>query len=178
MVTNTGKHAKRELDILLAAYPDKENPAIIAQFYDEILALCEKYGLSGQSGGSAAVVVPSLAESIKILLSNRILTPLTGEDSEWSATQDKAWVQNNRLSTVFKVNGIPMYSEAVLFKTEHEGLKDRSAKLDLVTDITSMQRIKSFPFTPKTFYIDVVKKAGNWVVKDKKQLKPVYNYYE
>jgi hypothetical protein len=48
-MTNTQSHAKRELEILFKTTPD----AIIREFETEILALCEKFGQSGQSGGSA-----------------------------------------------------------------------------------------------------------------------------
>jgi len=50
-------------------------------------------------------------------------------------------------------------------------------------EILSRQYIKSFPFEPKTFYIDVIEKEiskGNWefIIKDEEQLKEVWNYYE
>ena len=47
-MTNTQSHAKRELDILIKSTPD----AIIRDFVPELLALCEAFGNSGQSGGS------------------------------------------------------------------------------------------------------------------------------
>ena len=48
-MTNTQKFAQKELDILAATVPD----AIVTPFAKEILALCEAFGNSGQSGGSA-----------------------------------------------------------------------------------------------------------------------------
>ena len=61
-MTNTYKFAKRELDILAATVPD----AVVTPFAKEILALCEKFGKSGQSGGSA----PHTATAISKLLKN------------------------------------------------------------------------------------------------------------
>ena len=50
-MTNTQKFAQQELDILAATVPD----AIVTPFAKEILALCEAFGNSGQSGGSCAL---------------------------------------------------------------------------------------------------------------------------
>ena len=60
------------------------------------------------------------------------------------------------------------------------------------TVMTSRQYIKSFPFKPKTFYIDVIdtewadkeetveEEGGGWwtsIIKDEKQLEEVFEYY-
>ena len=62
-MTNTQSHAKRELDILIKTTPD----AIIRHFIPEILALCEVFGNSGQSGGSAPYTAGALTDAIKKL---------------------------------------------------------------------------------------------------------------
>ena len=61
------------------------------------------------------------------------------------------------------------------------------------TSIGSRQYINSFPFTPKTFYIDVIQtewadknetikqEGGGWwtsVIKDESQLREVFKYYK
>ena len=60
-MTNTQKFAKRELDILAATVPD----AIVTPFAKEILALCEAFGKSGQSGGSAPYTASAISQAIK-----------------------------------------------------------------------------------------------------------------
>lgn len=54
-MTNTYKFAEQELDILAMALPD----SIITPFAEEILALCEKFGNSGQ------VAVPLLTQPLQ-----------------------------------------------------------------------------------------------------------------
>lgn len=60
-MTNIQKFAKRELDILEATTPD----AIITPFAKEILALCEAFGKSGQSGGSAPYTASAISQAVK-----------------------------------------------------------------------------------------------------------------
>lgn len=154
-MTNTQSHAKKELDILFATTPD----AIIREFEPEILALCEKFGQSGQSGGSAPVTAGALSDAIKKLCLQRTIAPLTGEDSEWGTVADGI-NQNNRESAVFKnEGGKPYYLDAIVWKGDTEGASgnDWDTFTGSVEGIRSRQCIKSFPFKPKTFYIDVTR---------------------
>ena len=48
-----------------------------------------------------------------------------------------------------------------------------------VEDISSYLLVNSFPFIPKTFWIDVIKDSnGNFKIKDRNKLKEVYKYYK
>jgi len=193
-MTNTYQHAKRELDILVKTTPD----AIIRDFIPEILALCEKFGNSGQSGGSAPFTATALSQAIKKLCLFEPICPIIGIDEEWNECmmeKDNVCYQNNRLSSIFKTgkNGNPYYIEAIVFKGQSGCcFTGNSVTLKDGTTIGSKQYIKSFPFTPKTFYIDVIetewadkneteiKAGGGWwtsIVKDEKQLKAVWKYY-
>lgn len=172
-MTNTQSHAQRELDILLKTTPD----AIIRHFIPEILALCEAFGNSGQSGGSAPLTARALADVIKALCLHRPIVPLTGEDTEWNEISDGVF-QNNRCSAVFKENSGVYYLDAIIWKTQ----KGTTWTGDTKDGIRSRQFIKSFPFKPKTFYIDVIEHEvgkDNWEfeIKDKEQLKEVAEYY-
>jgi len=191
---NTLTHAQRELDILVKSCTNPENRPIIEEFIPEILALVEKFGNSGQSGGSAPYVATAISQAVKHLCLQEPICDIMGIDEEWNECSDGVY-QNNRLSSVFKEgkDGKPYYLNAVVFKGQNGGcftgegvvLKDGGL-------IGSRQFIKSFPFKPKTFYIDVIetewadkngtikKKGGGWwtsVVKDEKQLKSVWKYY-
>jgi hypothetical protein len=45
--------------------------------------------------------------------------------------------------------------------------------------ITSAQYIKSFPFEPKTFILDISRNENDEIIfLDEEKLKEVYNYYE
>lgn len=188
-MTNTYLHAKRELDILFSTTPD----AIIRDFGPELLALCEKFGQSGQSGGSAPFTAGALADAVKKLCLHKPIAPITGEDSEWANVYDKVF-QNKRLSNIFKgdEDGRPYFLEAIIFKSQ-SGSCFSGNVMSSKGEITSRQYIKAFPFTPKTFYIDVIKtewadkeetvekEGGEWwtsVIKDESQLKEVFEYYD
>lgn len=193
--TNIYRHAKQELDILIKTTPD----AIIRDFIPEILELCEKFGLSGQSGASAPYTAAALSQAIKKLCLLEPICPITGIDEEWNdistISGGMSYYQNNRLSSIFKlgVNGKPYYLDAIVFKGRSGNFNANSIALKDGTTISSRQYIKRFPFTPKIFYIDVIetewadknetekKRGGGWWtydIKDEKQLKAVWKYYD
>lgn len=189
-MTNTQSHAQRELEILSKTTPD----AVILEFKDEILALCEKFGQSGQSGGSAPYVSSALSSVIRKLCMFETIAPLTGEDDEWGRIDFGSGMeyQNRRCSSVFKdTDGRAYYSQGMIkecpdgrrwhgsfWKSEEDYLSgDESLRM------SPRCYIKSFPFTPKTFYINVIEKEVEkndwemWMV-DPKQLDEVSEYYD
>lgn len=98
------KRAKEEL--LLAGFPDSPNTDNPDGGYDSCISasvfeLLETFSDQGHSGTSAQIVL----QLFNVLAGQGILTPLTGEDSEWidqsEATGSPFW-QNRRLSSVFK----------------------------------------------------------------------------
>jgi len=194
-MTNTQEHAKRELDILSSTIKDD----IITPFTKEILALCEAVGNSGQSGGSNPYTSSAISKTIKKLLTFETLTPLTGEDSEWNRLFDdelagEMMYQNNRDSGVFKGKDNKAYFiDAIIFNGDIGGaFSGGDIELSNGETVGSVQHIKKFPFTPKTFYIDVTDRRwktkeekeefpdGDWwthTIKDEKQLDEVFEYY-
>jgi len=197
---NTLNHAKRELDILVKSCTDPENRPIIEEFIPEILVLVEKFGDSGQSGGSAPYTATALSQAVKHLCLQEPICDIMGIDEEWNDVSESCSgneiYQNNRLSSVFKEgkDGKPYYLDAIVFKGQNGYcFTGNSIALKDGNTIGSRQFIKSFPFKKKTFYIDVIetewadeeettkKKGGGWwtsVVKNEKQLKAVWRYYE
>ena len=104
-MTNTYKHAKQELDILAATEPD----ALVTPFAKEILALCEKFGKSGQSGGSAPYTATAISKAVKKLLLQEPICDVTGHEGEWfdvgEACGSKATYQNNKgICTILKMD--------------------------------------------------------------------------
>lgn len=183
-MTNTQRFAKQELDILAATVPD----AIITPFSKEILALCEAFGKSGQSGGSAPMTASAISQAVKKLMLQEPICPITGVDEEWISVRDvseddEMMYQNKRCSALFKSKGGKCwYIDAIVWKDE-QGMGFTGSALSLCYDkLSSRQYIKAFPFTPKTFYVDVISKEiapDDWesVVKDEKQLEKVFKYY-
>jgi hypothetical protein len=193
MTTNTAKKAQVELNILTKTV---EEP-IIAPFIPEILALCEKFGNSGQSGGSAPYTATALAQAIKKLCLQEPICPITGIEEEWVMVADelnkgKELYQNKRCSAIFKEgDGQAYYLDAIIKKTEKGHCYSGSFWLsredylngDKSKKIGCKQYIKSFPFTPKTFYIDVIEEEiapNDWemYLKSPEQLEKVWKYYD
>jgi len=197
-MNNSSSHAKRELEILSKSTPD----AIITPFAKEIIALCEKFGNSGQSGGSAPYTASAISMAVKKLMMFETIAPLTGEEDEWHdvsmRSNEVIMFQNSRDSRVFKdgVEGKAYFIEAIVFNGDiggnftGSGVASNSKEYG---EISSLQYIKAFPFKPKTFYIDVhdyrwadksetkLDVNGDWwthSVINKSQLKEVFEYYE
>lgn len=194
-MTKTQSHAKSELDILAKQTPD----AVVLEFTPQILALCEAFGKSGQSGGSAPFVSKAIVDTLKKLLNFDPICPLTGDESEWSLVSmgdNEPIYQNNRYPRVFKAakDGRAYFIDAIVFDGDIAGrFNGQSVSVPGAGNIASRQYIKSFPFTPKTFYIDVLDmrwkdkngtqldENGDWwthTVKDPNQLKEVFEYYD
>lgn len=196
-MTNSQSHAKRELELLAKTTPD----ALIIEFIPEILALCEAFGKSGQSGGSAPYVASAISQAVKKLMMFETIAPLTGEDGEWTdvsiMNNCEGMHQNNRDSRVFKDGKTERayFIEAIVFDGDIGGRFTGNGIVNAPdgTNIGSAQYIKSFPFTPKTFYVDVIDYRwrdkeektsdvnGDWwshTLKNAEQLKEVFEYYD
>jgi len=201
-MTNTQKFAKQELDILAATVPD----AIVTPFAKEILALCEAFGNSGQSGGSAPYTASAISQAVKHLMLQEPICDITGHESEWrdvSAMGDgsEPYFQNNRCSALFKEkdSSKSYYLNAIVWKGKEDwDTFTGSVYVDNVGfELIRSSHFVKFPFKPKTFYIDVVRVSitkeeaesrnlhyieGNnecyyTILKDPKQLDKVFKYY-
>lgn len=196
-MTNTQSFAVAELDVLSKSATDPDNRPIIEPFRNEILALCEKFGLSGQSGGSAPYTASAITQAIKKLLLQEPICPISGTDEEWvnvreTSEEDEMMYQNKRCSALFKSkSGKCWYVDAIVKKTESGSCWSGSfwlSKEDYLAGdrskmVGSSQYVKSFPFEPKTFYIDVIEEEvakDDWemYLKDPKQLEKVFKYYD
>ncbi len=188
MKTNTGSKAEFELDILLKATPD----AVIRHFVPEVLALVEAFGNSGQSGGSAPMVAGVISSVVKKLCLQEPISPIMGIDEEWMETATDVQ-QNRRCSALFKEkDGSCHYNHAIIWEGSLGGAFHGSVDIENGKQIHSSQKIKGFPFTPKTFYINVTDfrwadkdeivqdPEGDWWTHhliDESQLKEVFEYY-
>lgn len=201
MKSYTASYAERELEVLSKSATDPNNRPVIEEFSKEIVALCEAFGNSGQSGGSAPYTATALSKAIKKLCLQEPICPITGISEEWIEV-GKGIFQNNRCSAVFKyLEDKAYYLDAIVWKgdtwNEDKTSNDWDTFSGIIEGITSRQFIKSFPFTPKTFYIDVTRIKFNpklhktsdavstgldgdvvYFLKDKRQLKDVWKYYD
>lgn len=200
--------ADYELDRLIKRAEEKGGTPIIKEFVPEVKALVKKFADSGQSGGSAPFTTSVILNVIEKLLKQEPLGGVENTEDEWNSLShfgDKESYQNNRLSSVFKEgkDGRPYYLNAIVFRSPGKNYTFTSGSVDLPGlagdkiggKIGSSQYIKSFPFEPKTFVIDVDEKeyrklkdgtlveeeGGGWWeswVKDPKQLDEVWEYYD
>ena len=176
--------AEKEFEILKKISKEKGEEFLVQEFEKEILAVCKKFSRSGQSGGSAPYTASAIAEAIKRLSLFKPLTPLTGDDSEWEDVSSlwctsKKIFQNKRLSSVFKDEERADFSNAIVFQDE-DGNRFTGSALLRDKKIGSSQFIKKFPFTDKTFYVDVYFdiKKDEYCIENELQLVEVFDYYD
>jgi len=197
-----------ELKRLLDKAEKEGKTLLIAEFVPEIEALVDKFGESGQSGGSAPFTAGAIVDTIKKMLAREPLGEgIDGTDDEWNDISDIEGVdegegsfQNKRLSSVFKEgrNGRPYYLNAIVFKSigkDYTFTGNVSVTEGSEERLGSMHFIKKFPFQPKTFVIDVHEKeyrklkdgsmieedGGGWWeswLADPSQLDEVWEYYD
>ena len=186
MASNTLTHGEREMAILSRSCKDPEDRPLVEPFRYEILALCDKFGNSGQSGGSAPMTARFIAMAVEHICLQQPICPITGEDSEW-VTPGPPW-QNQRCGGIFKENGVCTYLDAIIWVEEDggqfSGSVSTAARNGLCgLQVSSQQRIKSFPFTPKTFYVKVDSTEiapDDWehAVIEESDLDEVFEYYQ
>lgn len=186
---NSLDHAKLELQT--AGFFDKDS------FYEgmigeAVMQLMEVFDKQGHSGHSAPIV----ANLFHKLANYEPLLPITGKDEEWGDVRDlgngKPWYQNKRCSALFKdgEDGEAYYIDAIV-KRDQNGVcwsgrcwvtEEDYKTGDQSKMISSRGYIKSFPFTPKTFYIDVKDveiEKDDWesFMVDPSQLDEIKEYY-
>ncbi len=183
-------HAKLELQMAGLFDEDSDYNGSIGEAVMELIEVFSKQGHSGMSA-------PYVANLFKRLANFEPLLGITGKDEEWgdvmSIGDSESWYQNKRCSAIFKdgKDGKPYYIDAIV-KRDQNGLCWSGMAWLSEEDYKSGDRskmvgkkayIKSFPFTPKTFFIDcrdVEVAPDDWesFVIDPKQLDEVWEYYD
>ena len=179
-MSNAKTFAEQEIQILLDTTPEGDR-ALIADFVPEILALVDKFGNSGQSGGSAPYTAGAIAEAVRKLCLFMPIAPVTGDAAEWIEVGDNQF-QNRRCSALFKegVDGRAYYLDAITWKTPKGICYGGKAKTADGGTVGSTQYVK-FPFTPKTFYVDVDEfeiAPNDWEFTVKGDLTEAFEYYD
>ena len=182
-MSNLLSFAEKELNLLNELIKKDGDTCIAEEFFPEILALVKKFGESGQSGGSAPYTAGTICKILKDLLSFTPVTPVMGTDNEWNDVCNDCY-QNNRFSAVFKNkdNNKSYYLDAIVWKDQHGCCFSGTARLYDGTKISSHCYIKEFPYTPKTFYVDVVDKLTTdgdiaHFIKDESVMDEIVKYY-
>ena len=161
-MSNLLKHAERELKLI--GYDGKDEYNNMAKA--AIMELLTTFANQGHSGFSANYIVNLFNKLAKY----ETLSPLTGNDDEWNDVSDmsgdrKTLFQNNRDGRVFKNDDGVFFTEAIIWTESGESS---------YTNKDSNRYIKSFPFTPKTFYVKVDKERN---VLDTEEYNKANAYY-
>lgn len=187
-------HAEKELRAAGFYGKDSDYAGMIPE---AVLELIDVFAKQGHSGASASIVIKLFNK----LASYGILNPIEKNDpSEFTEGHigSQPFYQGKRITALFKdgENGKPYYIDAIVWKGE----EDYDTFTGMVDGEVSRQYVR-FPFTPKTFYVDVVKEYTEGVpvdtkafyvedhvdgekryyqykIKDRKQLDEVFTYYE
>jgi hypothetical protein len=175
------EHAKSELE--LAGLFSKEGDFYEGMTGNAVMELIEVFSKQGHSGMSAAGVIHIFSKLAKF----EPLSPVQGTDDEWVNVSNGV-LQNRRYSAVFKdPDGSCTYNTAIVKRCPNGTTWTGPLYLtreDAINNTNQIKvRIKGFPFTPKTFYIDVIEEEiekDDWImwVKDPTQLEEVFDYYE
>jgi hypothetical protein len=175
------EHAKSELE--LAKLFSEEGDFYKGMTGKAVMELIEVFSKQGHSGMSAPRVIHLFSK----LANFEPLSPVQGTDDEWGNADDDVQ-QNRRYSAVFKhTDGTCTYNDAIVKRCPDGTTWTGPLYLtreDAINNTNKIRvKIKGFPFTPKTFYIDVIEEEiekDDWImwVKDPKQLEEVFDYYE
>lgn len=188
---NYKTHFNKELKILKRGVREGDE-LTIEPFITIINEILDIHSQQGHSGCSAHCSANYLSNVVRSAMLFKPLSPLTGDDSEWVDVDDS--YQNNRDGAVFKdkKTNKSSYLDAIAWSGEDK----YDIFTGMVEGVRSRQNIK-FPFSPKTFHIDVKKVYidkdhrdecdyiddgnGNYYtyeIKDKTQLEEVAKYYD
>jgi hypothetical protein len=181
-MSNLKQHAEIELKLAGLFDEDSDYGGELAKATIELIEVFSKQGHSG----SSASMVSNLFNKLSRF---ETLQGLTGKDEEWGEPfSDDDMVQNKRDSAVFKhSDGTCTYNDAFIKRCPNGSCWSGAlypTREDALNNTNRIKvKIKSFPFTPKKFYIDVIEeevKKDDWImwVKDESQLKELFEYYE
>jgi hypothetical protein len=116
---------------------------------NHILHMVEEFSQEGHSGFSASYTISILEKLFKY----EALSPITGEDSEWTDVAEQSGYplyQNKRCFSVFKSDGIAYDTNGIVF---YDVEKDKSGSdyKCYFTNFKSRVNI-TFPYTQNTIY--------------------------
>lgn len=147
-MSNLVIYAEKELDIIgmTADSPDEMNRAM----RENVLSIVKMFADQGHSGFSASYCTGLVTK----LMAFEPLTPLTGEDNEWTSVAEKdgePWYQNKRCSHVFKDKTGAYDNEGKVF---YDVLKNEDGSESKSYFTSSLSRVYiEFPYTPKKEYL-------------------------
>jgi hypothetical protein len=183
--SNLYQHAKKELELVGYDFSSDEK-TMDNLMRDNILDLLRVFYKQEHSELTANYII----DVFRRLARFQPLKPVTDEEEEWVEVAENLY-QHKRLAGLFKngETGRSHYLDAIIF-VDQDGITFTSNNIE---GISSSQYVKSFPFVPKTFFVNVISYevnkddetilehgSGWWKskIKDMEQLKSVWEYYD
>lgn len=179
------KYFKNEMKYLKKYYVDKETRELFTAYEKPILELLEVATEQGVSGSAADYIYPKLTELIKNAFSFKPFVPINeGEEEFYYISEDEHTVaQSARVSALFRdgERGKAYYLDAIVWymiETDENGNEYAEGFSGHVQGIAAHKCIK-YPFVPRTFYIEVMEKNGEYIITErgKEELRKAYDYY-
>lgn len=167
------QHAENELK--LAGFFDKDS-TYDGMIGKAVMELMEVFAKQGHSGMSAGIV----ASLFKRVANYEALTPITDNDDEWCEFTSGEF-QNKRCGAMFKKDGKVYYLDAIVWR-DSEGYSFTTNNITIDgKEYSSSQSVNKFPFTPKTFYVNVIEipdsNRERFTIVDESELKDAIVYY-
>jgi hypothetical protein len=174
---NYVRYAKNEFKRLRQSNPD----AIVLRYQKNIIGILKKLKKEGLSGGSAPYYASILGNTVKNLALFNVISPIYNMKSEWNSVyhndDDESVYQNKLQSALFKdgSDGKPYFLDAIIFREGHSTFTSGNC-----AGYKSSQYVKTFPFMPKKFVVDVElnKETDEYTIVDQKQIDEVFKYYD
>jgi hypothetical protein len=179
------QHAQLELELAGFFNDDGMYGDLIGKAVMELIEVFANQGHSGMSAG----IVSSLFNK---LANYEPLQEITGKDGEWAEvfndSDGQPVYQNKRCSAMFKhSDGRVTYNDAIIKRCLNGTTWNGPLYLtreDAIKNVNQIKvEVKEFPFTPKTFYIDVLEEEiekHDWImwVAYPPQLDEAFEYYK
>lgn len=185
---------KQELDVLIKLEPNKFGE-LLKHTEEELISLIDKFNSFEIHNSIRPRIIENYIGVLHRLLNKSLIAPLTGEDDEWEEVkiENDIIYKNKRLPTVIKTkDNACFFKEAIVFFD----IVDKFPFIGTINNVSSTMGIKSFPFIPKTFMVevflqdyniekngprpDMVNKDGQtfvYTIKDKKPISQANKYY-
>ena len=187
---------KQELDVLIKLEPNKFGE-LLKHTEEELKLLIDKFNTFEIHDTIRPRIIETYIGVLQRLLNRSLIAPLTGEEDEWEEVviegDDNPIYRNKRLPTVLKTKGgACFFEEAIVFFD----IVDKFPFRGTINGVSSTLGIKSFPFIPQTFMVevflqpynvekngerpDMVNKDGKvfvYTIKDKKPIAQANKYY-
>lgn len=181
--------ARQELDALFSG---SQTEHYLKEFEYEILSLVDRFSKSDNvDGGTANLIASDISNVVFKLCMRQPISPITNSDEDWMKYSDGEYsdgeYQHFRCMNLFKhgKEGKPYYLDAIVWNTQ-DGRKLCNGRAGIPADggyVHSRQYVKSFPFTPKTFVINVIETEvdeDSFILRVDgiTQLEKVFEYYD